>query len=118
MTKPRFLRSDTIRHSRLGKNRRKLQKWRRPRGRHSKIRRKRFGYPVKPSVGYKTPRKSSGKIAGQMPLLVYNLQQVQALDKKAVIIIARIGAKKKVELLKLAREKNMTILNVGAGGTA
>ena len=61
-----FLRSDSVRHSRLGKGRRKLLKWRRPRGRHSKIRRHRFSYPVMPAVGYGVPRKDSGKIKGRV----------------------------------------------------
>lgn len=120
MTRPRFLRSDTVRHSRLGKNRKKLQKWRRPRGRHSKIRRKRFGYPVKPSVGYRTARVQAGKVNGMTPVLVHTLRDLESLAKGAVIIVARIGAKKKIELLKYAREKQLHILNVSnpTGGAA
>jgi len=46
--KTRFVRVDTHRHSRLGKGRPKLQKWRRPRGKHNKTRLKRFSYPIQP----------------------------------------------------------------------
>ena len=111
--RPRFLRSDTVRHSRLGKNRPKLQKWRRPRGRHSKIRRKRFGYPCAPSMGYASPRAEAGKIAGLVPCLVHNIRELEALTKENIAIIARIGAKKKIELLKRAQERSIKIANAG-----
>lgn len=110
---PRFLRSDTVRHSRLGKNRRKLQKWRKPRGRHSKIRRKRFGYPAAPTVGFKSPNASAGMIAGLTPRLVHNVKELEALTQANIAIIARVGAKKKLELLKKAQEKDIRIVNAG-----
>jgi large subunit ribosomal protein L32e len=107
----RFLRSDTVRHSRLGKNRRKLQKWRKPRGRHSKIRRKRFGYPKAPTVGYRSPGKERGTIAGLVPYLVHNTKELGALTKKNIAIVSRVGARKKLEILKMAREKGIRIAN-------
>lgn len=113
---PRFLRSDTERHSRLGKNRRKLQKWRKPRGRHSKIRRKRFGYPRAPTVGYGSRKDRAGTISGLVPRLVHNLKELDALTKTNIAIIARVGAKKKLELLKRAREKMIRIANAKLPG--
>ncbi|MBI3334625.1 50S ribosomal protein L32e [Candidatus Pacearchaeota archaeon] len=112
----RFLRSDTARHSRLGKNRRKLQKWRAPRGRHSKIRRKRFGYPRLPGIGFGTPRKEVGLIQGLKPKLVHNIRELEQLQKGAIAIMARIGARKKLEVLKRAAELKIKIANLG--GTA
>lgn len=114
--KRKFLRSDTRRHLRLGKKRRKLQVWRRPRGRHNKVRRKRFGYPVQPGVGSKSSRKTSGLINGKVPMLVHNLQELQKLTKQNSVIIARVGAKKKLDIIKKANEMKLEILN--AGGTA
>lgn len=112
MKKPRFLRSDTVRHLRLGKKRRKLQKWRRPRGRHSKIRRKRFSYPLKVSAGYKSPDSISGMIQGRVPVLVRNIRELDTLTPQNIVIIARVGAKKKLELIKRAQEKKIAIANV------
>ncbi len=109
----KFLRSDTVRHIRLGKNRRKLQKWRRPRGRHSKIRRHRFGYPLMPSVGYRTPKKESGMINNLRPVLVHNLRELELLAKENIAIIARVGAKKKLEMIKKAQERSIKISNLG-----
>jgi len=109
----KFLRSDTRRHLRLGKRRKKLQKWRRPRGRHSKIRRKRMGYPLKPSPGFKTSLKTSGLIQGLKPILVHNLKELEAANKNSIVIIARIGAKKKIEILKKAQELKIKIANAG-----
>lgn len=110
MTK--FLRTDWMRFSRLGKGRKNKQKWRRARGKHSKIRRHRMGYPVMPTVGYMSPRSQSGLIQGMKPILVHNFAELEAADKKSIIILARIGAKKKLEMIKKAQELGLKILNV------
>lgn len=109
----KFLRTDYMRYSRLGKKRKKLQVWRRARGKHSKIRRKRFGYPVMPTVGYMTARKDAGKIDGLKPLLVHNLNELSQADKNSIVILARVGAKKKIELMKKAEEMKIKICNAG-----
>lgn len=113
--RPRFLRVDTVRHLRLGKKRRKLQKWRRPRGHHNKLRLKRFSYPVQPGIGYGTQQQQAGKVQGLIPSLVHNIQELAMLNPKThAAILAKIGAKKKLELLKKARELQITLLNVSA----
>ena len=107
----RFLRSDTARHSRLGKNRRKLQKWRRPRGMHSKIRRKRFGYPTFPTVGHKSPRATSGLIDGKKPMVVESIAGLSNVGKNNLVVISRrIGAKKRIELLKKIEEMKLDLM--------
>lgn len=106
-----FLRSDSMRFSRLGKNRRKLQKWRRPRGMHSKIRRKRFGYPTFPTVGHKTAKAASGLIEGKKPIVVENLNQLSTVTSKHIVIVSRrLGAKKRVEMLKKIQEMKLPLL--------
>lgn len=109
----RFLRQDTNRFSRLGKNKKYLQKWRRPKGRHSKMRKNRAGYPVSPIIGYKGPRKEAGKIKGLIPILVKNLNDIKKAGKDSILIIARVGAKKKIDLIKKAQELNIKIANIG-----
>ena len=103
----KFIRQEAKRHSKLGKNRKKLQKWRKPKGRDSKMREKRKGYSKSPTVGNKTPRKNLKKT-----ILIHNQKEINSVDKNASIILARVGAKKKLELIKHAREKNLKILNV------
>ena len=109
----KFVRPDTFRFSRLGKNRRKLQKWRRVRGKSNKLRLGRMGYPVVPTIGHKGPRKDAGKVKGLMPKLVHNLAELQDIGKNEGAILARIGAKKKLELIKKAEELKIKILNLG-----
>lgn len=110
---PKFVRTDSWRFSRIGKNRRKLQVWRRARGKHSKIRRKRKGYPVMPTVGYETAKKDRGKIGGLKPILIHNMKELSQATKNNVIIIARVGAKNKMELLKKADEMKIKVMNAG-----
>lgn len=116
MAKPRFLRSDTVRHLRLGKKRRKLQKWRKARGRHSKIRRKHVGYPVQPGIGYKQPARLAGLIKGKRTVHIVSLRDLDTLSKGTVIILSRrLGAKKRLTLLKRAHEMHLTIVNTQGG---
>lgn len=111
-----FLRSDIRRHLRLGKKRRKLQKWRMPKGRHNKIRRKRFGYPIQPGIGFSSPRVNSGKVNGLIPVLVHNSRELMKTSKNNIVIIARVGARKKLEIIKKASEMNIPIFNLNTGG--
>lgn len=106
-----FKRTDWMRSFKLGKARRKVT-WRRAQGVHSKIRRKRFGYPRKPSVGYRTDKSVSGLVDGLKPVLVRNLNDLANLPKNAGIIIARVGAKKKMDIIKKAEEMKIKILNM------
>lgn len=116
LKKPKFLRADTVRHLRLGKKRRKLQKWRRPRGHHNKLRLKRFSYPVQPGIGYGSLRKTAGKVDGLLPSLVHNIKEMEKLNSKThCVILARVGAKKKIDLLKKAQELNIKIINANGG---
>lgn len=110
--KKKFIRSDYTRYSKLGKNRKKLQKWRKSKGRHSKIRQKWGSHPKAPSVGFKTPKKESGKINDKFPIIVRNVKDLGKADKSNVIILGKIGAKKKLEIIKLADELKIQIVNV------
>lgn len=107
-----FLRRSTLKHSRMGLGRRKLHRWRAAVGRHSKIRKNRFGYTKSPRIGFKSPRSESGKINGKVPILVTNMAQLNAANKDNIIIIARtIGARKRIEMIKKADEMKIEILN-------
>lgn len=108
-----FLRTETRRFSRLGKTRKKLRKWRRPRGPHSKVRKHRFGYPASPAIGYKVQRSERGLVNGKMPVLVHNVQELSRVPKDSIVIIARVGARKKLELIKKADEMKLPIANLG-----
>ncbi len=110
-----FKRTDYNRHLKLGKRRKKLQVWRRAKGRHSKIRKKRRSYPRMPTVGYKTSRSEHGKVNGFYPMLISNMQDLNKIGKNsAAIISSKIGAKKKIEIIKKAEDMKIRILNLGA----
>lgn len=112
--KRKFVRVDTHRYSRLGKGRPKLQKWRKPTGKHNKTRLKRFSYPVQPGIGFGSPRELSGKINGLVPVLVNNMNDLKLLGKNNIAIVSRtIGARKKIELVKKISEMNVKIANAG-----
>ncbi len=110
----RFLRQDYMRYFKLGKKRKKLQKWRRPKGRHSKMRKKRKGYPASPSIGYKKPAKEQDKIKNLTPKIVNNLKDLASAQKYNILVLAkRLGAKKRIEIIKKAEEMKLKILNLG-----
>ncbi|MEK6908527.1 MAG: eL32 family ribosomal protein [Nanoarchaeota archaeon] len=112
----RVVRRSTLKFSRMGLGRRKLQRWRAAVGRHSKIRKNRFGYTKSPRIGFKSPRNESGKINGKIPIRITNMADFSKTSKENIIIIARtIGARKKIEMIKKANEMNLEILNVKSG---
>lgn len=106
-----FRRQDGMRWSKLGKGRKKLQKWRRPHGTHSKMRRRRKNYPKVVSIGYSTNKSQAGLVNGLQTIVVHNQRELLAVGKNNGVILAKVGAKKKIELLKIAQEKNIQILN-------
>lgn len=113
MAKIKFIRQDSNRHSKIGRHRKKLQVWRRSKGMHSKMRKRRKSYPSSPGVGYKSPRKHSGKIQGMNPVLIHNEKELSKLGKNSAAIIAKkVGAKKKISIIKKAEEMKIKILNI------
>ena len=108
----KFLRQDSIRHFRIGMNRKKLQKWRKPKGRHSKMRQKRTGYPRTVSIGYRNNRAERGNIMGMKPILIFNSNQLNSIKKNNIVMIAKVGAKNKLEIIKKAAEKRIRLANL------
>tara|TARA_Y100000310_G_scaffold261329_1_gene270627 strand:- start:88 stop:342 length:255 start_codon:yes stop_codon:yes gene_type:complete len=78
------------------------------------MREKRRGYPAVVSVGYKKPRSETGRVHGLVPVLVSSVKELERVDAKteSVILSKRLGAKKKLELMKAAREKKLKLVNV------
>jgi len=109
----KFLRRIWKRYSKLGRNRKKKQVWRKPKGRDNKMREKRRGYPPIVSIGYRTNKKERGKINNQNPLTINNLKELENIEEKN-IIIGRVGKKKKLEIIKKAKEKGIKIHNLNA----
>jgi large subunit ribosomal protein L32e len=102
---PKFLRRNWDKFSRLGKNKKKKQVWRSPKGRHNKMRRKRKGYPAVVSIGYKQEDKKN-------MALVNNLKELEGIQKGEMIILGKIGNKKRIEIVNKAKEKGIEIYNI------
>ncbi|MEN7982006.1 MAG: eL32 family ribosomal protein [Nanoarchaeota archaeon] len=107
----KFLRRTWNRYSKLGKGRKKKQKWRNPTGRDNKMREMRRGYPSVISVGYKKDKKLRGTLDEKKPVIVLNISDLEKLGKNEIAIIGRVGKKKKIEILKIAKEKKIEIYN-------
>lgn len=109
--KPRFLRKDTFKRSKLGRGRRKKQIWRRAIGRHNKIREKNKGYGRQPSIGYGNPNSIRGKINGLTPVMIYNENSLKEVKNNEIAIIGKIGRKNKIKIAETALAKNIKIAN-------
>jgi len=111
--KPRFLRSDWYKASRLGKNRKNKQLWRKPKGRHAKKREKKKSRGKQPSIGYSMTRSERGRIHGLMPALIFNPQGLIQVKKDQIAIVSsKVGIKKKIEIAKKAIELKIKIKNL------
>jgi len=100
-----FLRRTSNRYSKLGKGRKKKQIWRRPTGRDNKMRERRRGYPVRVSIGYKKAEK-------EKTILIQSPKDLERIDKKSVILVGNVGKKKKIEIVKKAKELKIKLSNL------
>jgi len=108
----RFLRREWNKYSKLGRRRGKKQKWKRPTGRHNKMREKVGGYPAVVSIGYSTPKSERGKIMGKIPLKVHNVSELEMAGAENIVIIGNVGKRKKIEMAKIAMSKGIEIFNM------
>lgn len=112
MTKVKFLRRNWNRHSKLGRKRKNKQVWRRPKGRHNKMREGERGYPAVVNVGYRTDKKERGRIDGKIPRVILNLKDLENLKKNEIALVGSVGTRKKMEIVKKAEEKKIALLNI------
>ena len=103
-----FLRQEWFRYSRLG------EKWRKPRGMHSKMRRHYSYRPNVVSIGYRGPAKVRGlHSSGFQEVMVYNPEQLDNVDPKtqAVRVGSSVGFKKRQAIEAKADEMGIRVLN-------
>lgn len=106
--KPNFIRQDSHKKKRLG------EKWRRPKGLHSKVRLKFRGRAKKVSSGYRNPREVRHMHkSGLKPFIVRSTVDLARLnpEENLLIIASSLGDKKRISILKEAVEKGFAILN-------
>lgn len=103
-----FLRQEWFRYPRLG------EKWRKPRGLHSKMRRHYSYRPNIVSVGYRGPAKVRGlHSSGFQEVMVYNPDQLDDIDPKtqAVRVGSSVGFKKRQAIEAKADDMGIRVLN-------
>ena len=77
------------------------------------MREHRKSYPASPTVGYKTSKKFIGKIKGFTPVSIQNIKDINKLTKDTIAILSsRLGARKRIEIIKQLQESKFKILNV------
>ena len=80
-------------------------RWRSARGLQSKIRLAKRGYMKKPKIGYGSPKETD-------VLKVSSLNELKGIKKGDIIILKKIGLKKKIEIVKEAIKTGVKILNI------
>ncbi len=104
----KFLRSETHRYKKLEK------KWKKPRGRHHKMRRSFRGKPLSPSIGYRGTNGARGlHPSGFQEVIVHNPSELDGIDsqRQAVRVAAGVGKRKKAEIIKKAEKLKLKVLN-------
>ncbi|MCX6749441.1 MAG: hypothetical protein NTW17_01700 [Candidatus Pacearchaeota archaeon] len=102
----KFLRRNIGFHLRIGKRKKRKQVWRKPKGRDNKMRECRKGRPPIVSIGY--GRKKERKNI----FTIYNVKDLEDIKKEQIVILGKIGKKKKIEILKKAMEKKINFQNI------
>ena len=106
--KPDFIRQEGYRKVKL------KDVWRRPRGRHSKLRKGLKTRGKKPSLGFGSPKAVKGMTKnGFIPVHISNIEELKKIDKKTEIVIIRsnVGKKKRLEIAQEAEKLNVNISN-------
>ena len=107
--KPNFVRQDV--HKKPGLK----AKWRKPKGLDSKLRRRIRGKYRAISHGYRSPREVRGiHKSGLEFKAVSSIRDLDNTDskKQGIVISSTVGKKKRVEMLKMAAELHVEVLNI------
>lgn len=94
--------------------RRLKEKWRRPKGIQNKLRQHKRSRGHIPNVGYGSPLSLRGlHPSGFEEFLVYNTRDLENLDSNryAARIASGVGKRKRIEIMKVANERKIKVLN-------
>ncbi len=107
-TKPRFVREESWRYKRV------KESWRSPRGKTSRVRRSKRGWPAVVKIGYASPT-SRRHIhpSGLKEVMVWRLEDLEKVDPKTQVarIAHTVGENKRVRILEQAKKVSIRVLN-------
>lgn len=109
--KPKFLRTDSHKMIKLGKTTNKRKKWRRPIGMHNKIRLNIRGKPKKVKVGWGADKRIKNYVDGTYTIKIENINELDLVKKGQGIIIAKVGKKKRLEIVEAIKKNGFIVLN-------
>ena len=109
--KPKFLRTDWHKKIKLGRGVKKKQKWHGAKGRQNKLRLNRKGRMQRPKVGWGAEGEVKGFVSGVEAIRVENLKGLENIKKGNGILIGKVGAKKRMDILDKAKEMKIKVLN-------
>src|SRR3989344_4988037 len=92
---PKFQRTQSPQYSKLGRKRKKKQKYRHARGLDNKMRLKHKGKPVRVMIGFRSDKRIRSLIDGKKIVSVSNIQELKNVKKNEIALISKIGRKKK-----------------------
>jgi len=90
------------------------RKWRRPKGKHSKMRKHEKARGSLPGPGYGSPREVRGlDRLGYRPVRVFRPEDLEAVNRKEerAQIAAGVGKRKRMEILRKAKEMKIKLSN-------
>ena len=111
MTSKKFKRQQKHKHNKL-----KNASWKKPVGKHSKVRLKLKSAKPMPKAGYRTPKAIRGlHPSGYEDVLVHNTDGLEELDPEtdAARIGSTVGGRKREKIIEKADEEDIKVLNRG-----
>ena len=108
--RPRFVREESWRYKRV------KEAWRSPKGKTSRVRRSKEGWPPVVKIGYARPKATRGRHpSGLKEVMVWRPKDLEGIDSKtqAARIAHTVGENKRVQILEDAKKANIRILNPG-----
>jgi large subunit ribosomal protein L32e len=90
------------------------ESWRRPRGKHSRVRLEVNGAPAKPKIGYRTDKEIRGTHpSGYEEVMVHNTDDLENVDPEveAARIGGTVGGRKRAKIIEKADDENIKVLN-------
>ena len=88
-------------------------RWRKPKGMHNKVRLKKKGHVPKVSIGYGTKKRLRNFYNSTIDYqMINNLNDLNNINKKTILISKSIGLRKRIEILKKAKELGLNVIKV------